>query len=74
MSDTEALKRRPRGSSPRGSFEVSKLFATVSEEARVDANKRKTEALRAARQMNAKVDKGNPHGQRKAPGISETDD
>ncbi len=39
--------RRPRGTSPRGDFETAKVFATSSEEERVAAAKRKTEALRA---------------------------
>jgi hypothetical protein len=45
----EEKKRRPRGESPRGNFEAAKVFATTSEEERVAAAKKKTEALRAAR-------------------------
>ena len=41
--------RRPRGSSPRGDFEQAKDFAISSEEARIAADRKKTEALREAR-------------------------
>ncbi len=47
--NVEKQDRRPRGSSPRGNFETAKRFATASEDAWVAADKRKTEALRAAR-------------------------
>lgn len=47
--NVEKHERRPRGSSPRGDFELSKSFATTSEVARVAADKRKTEELREAR-------------------------
>jgi hypothetical protein len=40
------IKRRPRGTSPRGDFEPAKMSATVSKEARVVASKEKTKALR----------------------------
>jgi hypothetical protein len=42
-------KRRPRGASPRGNFERAKSVAMSSEEARIAANKQKTETLRRAR-------------------------
>jgi hypothetical protein len=42
-------KRRPRGTSPRGNFERAKSVAMSSEEARIAANKQKTETLRRAR-------------------------
>lgn len=45
----EKNQRRRKGPSARGDFEVAKVFATTSEDERVAANKRKTEALRAAR-------------------------
>jgi len=45
----EKPKRRPRGVSPRGDFEAAKSFASSSEEARLAADRRKTEALREAR-------------------------
>jgi hypothetical protein len=49
MTDTEPLKRRPRGPSSWGDFEQAKSVATASEEARVAAAKKKTDALRQAR-------------------------
>jgi hypothetical protein len=42
-------KRRPRGVSPRGNFERAKSVAMSSEDARIAANKQKTETLRRAR-------------------------
>lgn len=45
----EKHERRPRGSSPRGDFETAKAYTTATEDARVAADKRKTEALREAR-------------------------
>ncbi|WP_276121864.1 hypothetical protein [Pararhizobium qamdonense] len=50
-------KRRPRGISARGDFEVAKSIATSSEEARKAADKRKTEALRDAR-LRAQTENG----------------
>jgi hypothetical protein len=41
-------KRRPRGVSPRGNFERAKSVAMSSEEARVAADRQKTETLRRA--------------------------
>jgi hypothetical protein len=49
MSDPEKTTRRPRGKSAIGNFETAKRFAVESENARVAADRRKTEALRAAR-------------------------
>lgn len=49
MTYTESLQRRPRGPSSRGDFEQAKSYATASEEARVAAAKKKTDALREAR-------------------------
>ncbi len=46
---TEVKNRRPRGASPRGNFETAKTYAVSSEEARLAAERRKTEALRQAR-------------------------
>ena len=42
-------KRKTRGPSPRGEFETAKVFATTSEDARIAADKRKTQLLREAR-------------------------
>lgn len=49
MTEVERKARRPRGKSAMGEFQSAKDFATASEDARVAADKRKTEALRAAR-------------------------
>ncbi|WP_276121881.1 hypothetical protein [Pararhizobium qamdonense] len=49
MTEGEIKKRRRRGASPRGEFEAAKSFATASEDARIAADKRKSEVLRMAR-------------------------
>lgn len=49
MTEVESKTRRRRSASPRGDVEAAKFFTTVSEDARVAADKKKTEALRAAR-------------------------
>ncbi len=49
MTEVKPEKRRRRGASPRGEFEAAKSFATASEDARVAADKRKSEALRMTR-------------------------
>lgn len=66
MSQSENVKRRPRGPSPRGDFEAAKMFATASEDARVAANKQKTEALRQARLMKSALapDQSASHSER----------
>jgi hypothetical protein len=45
----EKKKRRPRGASALGDFEAAKVFATTSEDERIAATRRKTEALRHVR-------------------------
>jgi hypothetical protein len=45
----EKVKRRPKGASPRGNFEESKAYAVAEIEDKRNADKRKTEALRALR-------------------------
>ena len=49
MTPSDKPQRRPRGASPRGDFEVAKAFASRSEEARIAADRMKTDALREAR-------------------------
>lgn len=49
MTQAEPLERRPRGQSAKGDFEQAKSTATRSEEARIAADRRKTEALREVR-------------------------
>jgi hypothetical protein len=49
MTKVEKKKRRPRGLSARGNFDRAKENATVSENDRLEATKRKSEALRQAR-------------------------
>lgn len=42
-------QRRPRGASPRGDFEEAKTYASASEDARVTADRKKTEKLKSMR-------------------------
>jgi hypothetical protein len=49
VNSKEAKSRRRRGPTPRGQFEESKLFATESETARLEAARKKTEQLRLLR-------------------------
>lgn len=49
MTQSLPQNRRPRGASPRGDFHQAKAAATASEDRRVAADKKKTEALKEAR-------------------------
>ncbi len=50
-------KRRSRGPSPRGDFEQSKVIAGEEEQRKREADRQKTERLRALRQARAEAEK-----------------
>lgn len=56
MTEPRTPNRRPRGASPRGDFDQAKATATESEEKRIAADRKKTEALKEAR-LRARAEK-----------------
>ncbi len=62
MTQSDKAQRRPRGASPRGDFEVAKAFARRSEEARIMADRKKTDALKEARLKKMAESLSSPRG------------